>query len=177
MITYEETRPWAQAVKEEVLARRMPPWSAIKGFGEFKDEAGLTPEEIEIISNWVEGGAPQGEDRLLPQLPVTGQSKKAALKAKTRTIDLQGDLTLKQPTVLEGIRPVEVEAGNSVKVIAERPDGALVPLIWIYNYDPRFARTYYFSKRLSFPKGTRIRPSPVGVASKLLLITSTPIPE
>ncbi len=25
--------PWAEAIKEEVLARRMPPWNAVKGFG------------------------------------------------------------------------------------------------------------------------------------------------
>ena len=33
LMTYEESRPWAKAIKEEVLERRMPPWGAVKGFG------------------------------------------------------------------------------------------------------------------------------------------------
>ena len=28
LMTYEEARPWAKAIKEEVLERRMPPWEA-----------------------------------------------------------------------------------------------------------------------------------------------------
>src|SRR6187455_1133471 len=56
MTTYAEARPWAVAIKEEVLARRMPPWGAIKGFGEFRNDQGLTQEQIELITAWVEGG-------------------------------------------------------------------------------------------------------------------------
>ena len=31
LTTYEEARPWAKAIKEEVLARRMPKWHASAG--------------------------------------------------------------------------------------------------------------------------------------------------
>ncbi len=68
-MTYDEARPWAKAIKEEVLERRMPPWEAVKGFGEFRDDRGLTQEEMETISGWVEGGAPEGEPKYLPALP------------------------------------------------------------------------------------------------------------
>src|SRR5438045_9065579 len=64
LMTYAEARPWAAAIKEEVLERRMPPWGAVKGFGEFKDDQGLTQEQIELIANWVEGGAPEGDPKL-----------------------------------------------------------------------------------------------------------------
>ena len=40
LVKYEEARPWAKAIKEEVLERRMPPWGAVKGFGEFRDDRG-----------------------------------------------------------------------------------------------------------------------------------------
>ncbi|HEX9224977.1 MAG TPA: cytochrome c, partial [Candidatus Acidoferrales bacterium] len=60
LMTYEEARPWAEAIKQQVIARRMPPWNAVKGFGEFKNDRGLTQEEIGIIANWVTGGAPEG---------------------------------------------------------------------------------------------------------------------
>jgi len=36
LTTYTEARPWAEAIKEEVLGRTMPPWGAIKGFGDFR---------------------------------------------------------------------------------------------------------------------------------------------
>src|SRR5882724_591008 len=69
LTTYEQARPWAKAIKEEVLERRMPPWQAVKGFGEFRDDRGLTQEELETISSWVEGGAPEGDPKYLPSLP------------------------------------------------------------------------------------------------------------
>ena len=46
IMTYDEARPWAKAMQEEVLERRMPPWGAVKGFGEFRDDQALTPEQI-----------------------------------------------------------------------------------------------------------------------------------
>src|SRR5580704_9464968 len=69
LMTYEQARPWAKAIKEETLERRMPPWEAVKGFGEFRDDRGLTQEDLETISNWVEGGAPEGDPKYLPPLP------------------------------------------------------------------------------------------------------------
>src|SRR4030081_3786137 len=66
LTTYAEARPWAKAIKEEVLERRMPPWGAIKGFGEFKNDASLSQEEITLIAEWVEGGAPEGDPSFLP---------------------------------------------------------------------------------------------------------------
>ena len=54
LMTYPEVRPWAVAIKEEVLSRRMPPWGAIKGFGEFRNDQALTPEQLELITQWVE---------------------------------------------------------------------------------------------------------------------------
>ena len=66
LLTYEEARPWAKAIKEEILERRMPPWGAVKGFGDFQNDWGLTQEEITVIADWVEGGAPAGDPNLLP---------------------------------------------------------------------------------------------------------------
>src|ERR1700735_548821 len=68
LTAYDQARPWAKAIKEEVLERRMPPWEAVKGFGEFREDRGLTQEEIETISGWVEGGPPEGDPKYLPSL-------------------------------------------------------------------------------------------------------------
>lgn len=70
LATYEEARPWAKAIKEEILEKRMPPWHAVKGYGEFRNAPALTQREIDLIVNWVEGGAPKGEDKDLPAGPL-----------------------------------------------------------------------------------------------------------
>src|SRR6185503_11851792 len=57
LATYEEARPWAKAIKEEILEKRMPPWRAMKGYGEFRNEPSLTQRDIDLLVNWVEGGA------------------------------------------------------------------------------------------------------------------------
>src|ERR1044072_7880395 len=70
LATYEEARPWAKAIKEEMLEKRMPPWHAVKGYGEFRNAPLITQREIDMIVNWVEGGAPKGDDKDLPAQPL-----------------------------------------------------------------------------------------------------------
>lgn len=60
LLTYADARPWAVAIKEEVLARHMPPWSATRGFSEFSNDVGLTTRELEFLISWIDGGAPEG---------------------------------------------------------------------------------------------------------------------
>jgi hypothetical protein len=71
LATYAEARPWAKAIKEEVLEQRMPPWHAAKGFGDFFNDRALTMLEKELLVDWVEGGAPKGDDKDLPK-PTPG---------------------------------------------------------------------------------------------------------
>lgn len=70
LATYEEARPWAKAIKEELLEKRMPPWHAVKGYGDFRNAPRLTQRDIDLIVNWVEGGAPKGDDKDLPPGPL-----------------------------------------------------------------------------------------------------------
>jgi hypothetical protein len=70
LATYDEARPWAKAIKEEMLEKRMPVWHAVKGFGEFRNAPRLTQREMDLIVNWVEGGAPRGEEKDYPTTPV-----------------------------------------------------------------------------------------------------------
>jgi hypothetical protein len=59
-LTYTEARPWARAIREEILERRMPPWSAVRGYGHFANDISLSSREMEIILSWADGGAPSG---------------------------------------------------------------------------------------------------------------------
>jgi mono/diheme cytochrome c family protein len=70
LAAYEEARPWAKAIKEELLEKRMPPWRTTKGYGEYRNAPPLTQRDIEMIVNWVEGGAPKGDAQDLPAEPL-----------------------------------------------------------------------------------------------------------
>jgi hypothetical protein len=170
LVSYQEARPWAKAIKEETLERRMPPWAAVKGFGTFQDDQGLTQEDLELISDWVEGGAPEGDAALLPKIEEYLKPRSAPAPKTGPEMILDGKLLLSHPATLAGIHPKTLPTGSSVQVIAVLPDGTVEPLIWLYNYNPQFDRAYYFRKPLSLPAGTRIESFPV--AGTLALLTS-----
>jgi hypothetical protein len=60
LVSYEEARPWARAIKAKVLTREMPPWFADPQFGRFRNERRLTQGQIDTLVAWVDAGAPQG---------------------------------------------------------------------------------------------------------------------
>jgi len=68
LVSYEETRPWAKAIKERVVARNMPPWHIDKtvGIQHFQNDRSLSDEQIDLIARWVDGGAPLGDPKELP---------------------------------------------------------------------------------------------------------------
>ncbi len=170
LMTYAEARPWAAAIKEEVLERRMPPWGAVKGFGEFKDDRGLTQEQIELLAEWVEGGAPEGDPDLLPKAP------QFPLELPARPgpgMPVDAVLTLKTGITLAGIQPQNVVDSGSVMVTATRPDGSVEPLLWLYNYRPPFQHTYWYKTALHLEAATRIEIAPRGAATVMLFTKAT----
>ncbi len=68
LLTYEETRPWARAIKDKVQTRTMPPWYIDKNIGVqgFRYDRSLSDAEIETIVTWVDTGAPRGNPADLP---------------------------------------------------------------------------------------------------------------
>lgn len=65
-LTYRETRPWAKAIREAVLLRKMPPWFAEPGYGPFSNDRSLSKAEIDTLVRWVEAGAPEGNPKDAP---------------------------------------------------------------------------------------------------------------
>jgi hypothetical protein len=70
--TYRQTRPWAQAIKEQVLLKKMPPWFADPHAGKFANDPTLTPGEIQTLARWAESGAPEGTGTVTPREWVRG---------------------------------------------------------------------------------------------------------
>jgi hypothetical protein len=69
-LSYKEVRPWAKAMKEAVVSRKMPPWFADPHFGKFSNDRSLPQSEIQTLAAWVENGAPEGDARRSPK-PVS----------------------------------------------------------------------------------------------------------
>ncbi len=170
LLTYAEARPWAKAIKEEVLERRMPPWGAVKGFGDFRDDRGLTGEQLELVADWVEGGAPEGDPQYLPKVPDF--QPPAVDVATPGGIPVDGELTLRAAVTVAGVRAKGVAAGTSFMAVAHLPDGTTEPLLWVYNYNPRFDHPYWYSAPLHFPPGAKVEIEPR--ATGIALLTRNP---
>jgi mono/diheme cytochrome c family protein len=87
LTTYGDARPWAVAIKEEVLAGTMPPWGAAPGVGHFANDRRLTRHEQELIAAWVDGGAPYSLDARTPAF-ATPASNALLPAPDTATSDL-----------------------------------------------------------------------------------------
>jgi hypothetical protein len=64
---YSSARPWAKAIEQAVLTRKMPPWFADPAFGKFSNDARLSDSAVQTISAWVEAGAPEGDAKDAPK--------------------------------------------------------------------------------------------------------------
>ena len=156
LLTYEQARPWAKAIRDEVLSRRMPLWGAATGVGEFRDDPSLSQVEIEMIVNWVEGGAPEGDAAYLPPMPRLSESAPAAVAAREWVIGTQEPRVLSAATSMAGIRPRQIATGGWLEVTATEPDGTVHRLIWLRHWRPEWQRTFYFREPIHLPRGTRL---------------------
>jgi hypothetical protein len=66
LLSYANARPWAKAIKEAAVSRRMPPWHADSHFGKFSNDRSLTQAEIDTLVAWADGGALEGNAKDAP---------------------------------------------------------------------------------------------------------------
>lgn len=69
LTSYEETVGWAEMIAEVTADNRMPPWHANPAHGKFRNDSRLSDQEKQLIKQWVDHGAPQGDPALLPPAP------------------------------------------------------------------------------------------------------------
>lgn len=65
-LTYQDTRPWAKAIRQAVLTRKMPPWFADPAHGKFVNDRTLANTDVDTLSAWSEAGAPAGNPKDAP---------------------------------------------------------------------------------------------------------------
>jgi hypothetical protein len=66
-LTYQQVRPWAKAIKEAVLLKKMPPWFADPHYGKFRNDRSMAQKDVDTLVSWADLGAPEGNPKDLPK--------------------------------------------------------------------------------------------------------------
>ncbi len=70
LVSYEQVRPWARAIRERVVRRNMPPWFVDRTkeaqYLRFSNDPSLTAAQIQEIAEWADSGAPAGDPHDAP---------------------------------------------------------------------------------------------------------------
>lgn len=66
LLTYDQARPWAKAIKAATLSKKMPPWFADPNYGHFVNERRLSQHAIDTLGAWADAGAPAGDEKHAP---------------------------------------------------------------------------------------------------------------
>ena len=133
LLTYEDARTYAPLIKMKVASRQMPPWHIDPGIGiqDFKNDVSLEDDEIQMIVQWVDAGAPLGDPAAMPP-PLAweessewkleehfGRPPDLIVRSPGHTVVANGlDQWFEPETELEGIteerwaRAAEVRPGN-----------------------------------------------------------------
>ena len=69
LLTYQDARPWAKAIRGVVAQGKMPPWHATQERGVFSNDRRLSEKDRATLLAWADAGAPQGNPKDLPALP------------------------------------------------------------------------------------------------------------
>jgi hypothetical protein len=167
LTNYQQARPWAVAIKEEVLTRRMPKWNAARGYGDFANDPSLSPFEIALVTAWVDGGAPETEKNK-PRSPAMTDAIKPTVFVPPRDASIRTTSTRCEEQTVTGtllaVRPT-LDAKGSAGITAALPTGRQEIIAWIRDYDPEYATTYWLRKPLTLPRGSRLRVESTGACA------------
>jgi peroxiredoxin len=59
--SYEKVKGYSGMMREAIRTDRMPPWDPDPHVGHFKDDKGLSSDQIKTLVHWIEAGAPRGD--------------------------------------------------------------------------------------------------------------------
>jgi hypothetical protein len=67
LLTYEEARPWAKAIRDAVATKKMPPWFADSAYGHFSNDRTLSKTDLDTLTGWAEANSPAGNPKDAPK--------------------------------------------------------------------------------------------------------------
>jgi hypothetical protein len=124
LLSYQEARPWAKAIKQAVQTKKMPPWYADPNYGHFKNDTRLAQGDIDAIVKWADGGAPEGNKADMPPTPkftegwVLGKPDAVVEMPEAFDVPAEGVIPYKYFTAKTNfgedkwVRGIEIRPGN-----------------------------------------------------------------
>lgn len=150
LVTYEETRPWADKIADAVENRMMPPWFADPRYGRFSNDPSLTAEQVATIVNWARAGAPAGNERDAPP--------------PRKWTD---GWNIPEPDVVAGMpKPVPIPAHGEVEYTYEILPTHFVENKWVQMVEVRPSSPAHVHHAVVYirpPDSTWLRHAPVGI--------------
>jgi hypothetical protein len=70
LMNYDDVKRRGKTIAAVTERRYMPPWHGASEMGHFRDERGLTDEQIRLIKTWVDNGMPSGDLDKAPKAPA-----------------------------------------------------------------------------------------------------------
>lgn len=169
LVSYAEARPWATAIREQVASKRMPPWGAVAGVGDFANDPSLTTPEIDLLIAWAEGGAPEGDPSYLPAR-VPGPLPPTTIPHSLHSLRITRQTTLTTHASIVALRPERLGEGGSLECWAVLPNQRVERLIWLRDYRSRWTRDYVFHDPVRLPAGTSIEVRGTGQSALKLMV-------
>jgi hypothetical protein len=81
--TYEQTWLQKRPIRASVIARHMPPWAAVSGYGQFANENSLTLREAQFVISWVEGLGPRNAGTVFTNTALGDAKRPQEIRAHT----------------------------------------------------------------------------------------------
>src|SRR5690242_20310083 len=81
LATYEDAWLQRRKISAAVIARRMPPWPAMPGYGRFANENVVTLRESQFVVSWMEGLGPRNSGKVFTNTSDPNAPKTAAVRA------------------------------------------------------------------------------------------------
>lgn len=163
LMTYKNAMPWAEAIRDEVTAGRMPPWPVDPTSPPVKGARAITSREINMIVVWASGGTPQGNVDVDP--PVVTFNPQWKLGPPDFKISMETEHTV-PPETMEEVREFSLSANVTdtkwVKAADLMPGTASIvrdAIISIEN-GPVLALWEPGSETTAAPAGTAFRLAP-----------------
>jgi hypothetical protein len=97
LLTYEDARPYARAMFEEVRDGHRPPWHAEAPEGTFTNERRLSDAEKNILMQWATNGAPKGNAADMPEAPKYAEGWQLGTPDKIYEMTQPYAVTTRQP--------------------------------------------------------------------------------
>jgi len=111
--TYEQTWLQGRKIRADVIARHMPPWAAVPGYGEFVNDNSLTLRETQFMVSWVEGLGPRNSGTVFTNVVDSSGKPRPVVHASAES----GHWRVGQPDLTRqfGVETIESGQGKQIK--------------------------------------------------------------